>query len=139
MKKLIALFSLLIAVGTYQTKAQCDTIANYCHINNFTVDYVSDGQNYRALLFGDQEAEFETTFFGGVTYRVGACTGFSQGNLIFTVKDLNNNTLFDSMEQQNASYWDFSVENTVTLKISAKLDALEAPSGCATILIGFKQ
>ena len=139
MKKLIALFSLLIAVGTYQTKAQCDTIANDCHKNNFTVDYVSDGQNYRALLFGDQEAEFETTFFGGVTYRVGACTGFSQGNLIFTVKDLNNNTLFDSMEQQNASYWDFSVENTVTLKISAKLDALEAPSGCATILIGFKQ
>ena len=43
------------------------------------------------------------------------------------------------MEQQNASYWDFNVENTVTLKISAKLDALEAPSGCATILIGFKQ
>tara|TARA_B100000795_G_C22549983_1_gene342136 strand:+ start:241 stop:660 length:420 start_codon:yes stop_codon:yes gene_type:complete len=139
MKKLIALFSLLLVAGIYQAKAQCDTIANYCHKNNFTVDYVSDGQNYRALLFGDQEAEFETTFFGGVTYRIGACTGFSQGNLIFTVKDLYNNTLFDSMEQQNASYWDFNVENTVTLKISAKLDALEAPSGCATILIGFKQ
>ncbi len=139
MKKLIALFTLILVAGVFESKAQCDTIANYCHKNNFTVDYVSDGQNYRALLFGDQEAEFETTFFGGVTYRVAACTGFSQGNLIFSVKDESNNVLFDSMEQQNAPYWDFEVENTITVKISAKLDALEAPSGCATILIGFKQ
>lgn len=139
MKKLIALFALLLVAGVFESKAQCDTIANYCHKNNFTVDYVSDGQNYRALLFGDQEAEFETTFFGGVTYRVAACTGFSQGNLIFTIKDENGNILFNSMDQQNAASWDFKVESTITVKISAKLDALEAPSGCATILIGFKQ
>lgn len=139
MKRFIALFALLLVAGVFESKAQCDTIANYCHKNNFTVDYVSDGQNYRALLFGDQEAEFETTFFGGVTYRIAGCTGFSQGNLIFSVKDENNNILFDSMEQQNAPYWDFKVENTVNVKVSAKLDALEAASGCATILIGFKQ
>lgn len=139
MKKLIAIFSFLLLTGVFESNAQCDTIANYCHKNNFSVDYVSDGQNYRALLFGEQEAEFETTFFGGVTYRVAACTGFSQGNLIFSIKDKDNNVLFDSMEQQNAPYWDFKVENTVTVKITAKLDALEAPSGCATILIGFKQ
>ncbi len=139
MKNLVALLILFFAVGVFESKAQCDTIANHCHNNNFTVSYVSDGQNYRALLFGDQEAEFESTFFGGVTYRIAACTGFSQGNLIFTVKDENNNILFDSMEQKNAPYWDFKVENTITVKISAKLDALEAPSGCATILIGFKQ
>ena len=139
MKKLIALFALLLITGVYDLQAQCDTIANYCHKNNFTLNYVSDGQNYRALLFGDQEAEFETTFFGGVTYRAAACTGFSQGNLIFSIKDENNNVLFDSMEQQNAPYWDFKVENTVNVKVSAKLDALEAASGCATILIGFKQ
>lgn len=139
MKKFIALFALLLVAGVFESKAQCDTIANYCHKNNFTVNYVSDGQNYRALLFGDQEAEFETTFFGGVTYRVAACTGFSQGNLIFSIKDQNNNVLFDSMEQQNAPYWDFKVESTLSVKVSAKLDALEAASGCATILIGFKQ
>ena len=139
MKKLIALFSLLLVAGIYQAKAQCDTIANYCHKNNFTVDYVSDGQNYRALLFGDQEAEFETTFFGGVTYRVAACTGFEQGNLIFRVKDELGNTLFDSMDEQNASYWDFNVESTINVKIVTLLDPLESRSGCATILIGFKQ
>jgi hypothetical protein len=87
----------------------------------------------------EQEAEFETTFFGGVTYRIAGCTGFEQGNLIFRVKDELGNTLFDSMDQQNAPYWDFAVESTITVKIVTLLDPLEAPSGCATILIGFKQ
>ena len=133
MKKLIAIFSFLLVSGITQVQAQCDTVATYCHKNNYTVDYISDGQNYRALLFAEQEAEFETTFFGGVTYRVAACTGFEQGNLIF------RNTLFDSMDEQNASYWDFKVESTINVKIVTLLDPLESRSGCATILIGFKQ
>ncbi|MBI35889.1 MAG: hypothetical protein CMP67_11065 [Flavobacteriales bacterium] len=139
MKNIFTFFGLLLILGATKLNAQCDTIANFCHQNNFTVDYVSDGQNYRAFLFGDQEAEFETTFFGGVTYRIAACTGFSQGDLIFSVKDQNNNVLFDSIENQNSPYWNFKVENTITVKISAKLDDLENSSGCATILIGFKQ
>jgi hypothetical protein len=139
MKKIFGIVALSLIFGLHISKAQCDTIANFCHQNNFTVEYVSDGQNYRAFLFGDQEAEFETTFFGGVTYRIAACTGFSQGDLIFNVKDQNNNILFDSIEQQNSPYWNFKVENTITVKISAKLDDLEKTSGCATILIGFKQ
>ncbi|MAW65019.1 MAG: hypothetical protein CMD18_02380 [Flavobacteriales bacterium] len=139
MKKIFGLIALSLVFGLPRSHAQCDTIANFCHQNNFTVEYVSDGQNYRAFLFGDQEAEFETTFFGGVTYRIAACTGFSQGDLIFNVKDQNNNILFDSIEQQNSPYWNFKVENTITVKISAKLDDLENTSGCATILIGFKQ
>ena len=139
MKKTIVFIAFLLSIGVFKGNAQCDTVANFCHQSNFTVEYVSDGQNYRAFLFGDQEAEFETTFFGGVTYRIAACTGFSQGDLIFSVKDQNNNVLFDSIENQNSPYWNFKVENTITVKISAKLDDLENSSGCATILIGFKQ
>ncbi len=139
MKKIFAFTVILLILGAFKSNAQCDTIANFCHQNNFTVEYVSDGQNYRAFLFGDQEAEFETTFFGGVTYRIAACTGFSQGDLIFSVKDKENNILFDSIEEKNSPYWNFKVENTITVKISAKLDDLENASGCATILIGFKQ
>ncbi len=139
MKKILGLVVLSLIICLSKSHAQCDTIANFCHQNNFTADYVSDGQNYRAFLFGDQEAEFETTFFGGVTYRIAACTGFSQGDLIFNVKDINNNILFDSIEQKNSPYWNFKVENTINVKISAKLDDLENTSGCATILIGFKQ
>jgi hypothetical protein len=107
MKKILGLIVLSLFVCLSKSDAQCDTIANFCHQNNFTVDYVSDGQNYRAFLFGDQEAEFETTFFGGVTYRIAACTGFSQGDLIFNVKDINNNILFDSIEQKKLSILEF--------------------------------
>ena len=139
MKKLIAIFSFFLVSGITQVQGQCDAIASNCHKNNYPVNYISDGQNYRALLFGEQEAEFETTFFGGVTYRVAACTGTSQGNLIFRVKDELGNTLFDSMNHQNAPYWDFNVESTINVKIVTLLDDLESKSGCATILIGFKQ
>ena len=43
------------------------------------------------------------------------------------------------MDEQNASYWDFNVESTINVKIVTLLDPLESRSGCATILIGFKQ
>ena len=139
MKKLGLILSFITLLSVSNLNAQCDTIANFCHKNNFTVEYISDGQNYRAFLFGEQEAEFESTFFAGTTYRISACTGFTQGSLIFKLKDEEGNILFDSQEMGNAPYWDFSFENTVTLKITAQLDALEAKSGCAVILIGFKQ
>lgn len=139
MKKILAIFSIIFLAGINQSQAQCDTIANVCHKNNFDINYISDGQNYRAFLFGDQEAEFETTLFAGTTYRIAACTGFTQGNLIFQVKDKDGNVLFDSMDHGNVPYWDFKVESTTTVLVTAKLDTLEAQSGCATILIGFKQ
>jgi hypothetical protein len=138
MKKLI--FSLIVTIFIgFKANAQCDTIANFCHKNNFSIKYISDGQNYRVFLFGDQEAEFNTTFFGGTTYRIAACTGFSQGNLIFKIKDPAGNILFDSMEFANAPYWDFKVSNTMTCSIIAQLDLHETQSGCASILIGFKK
>ena len=138
MKKLILVTLSLIAI-TFTSSAQCDTIANFCHKNNFTVDYISDGQNYRAFLAGEQEAEFSTTFFGGVTYRIAACTGFSQGHLIFRIKDQEGNILFDNSHFTNAPYWDFKVNSTVTCTVSAQLDLHETQSGCATLLIGFKK
>lgn len=138
MKKLITIFIALFSVSI-SSSAQCDTIANFCHKNNFSVEYISDGQNYRAFLFGEQEAEFSTTFFGNTTYRIAACTGFSQGNLIFRIKDEEGNTLFDSMEFGNAPYWDFKVGSTMTCTVSAQLDLHETQTGCASILIGFKK
>ena len=138
MKKII--FSIFVAMFIgINANAQCDTIANFCHKNNFSIKYISDGQNYRVFLFGEQEAEFTTTFFGGTTYRIAACTGFSQGNLIFKIKDPAGNILFDSMEFANAPYWDFKIASTMTCSIIAQLDLHETQSGCASILIGFKK
>jgi hypothetical protein len=141
MKKFILVLSFVVA-GSYFTKlnAQCDTIANIC-AKHIISTFISDGQQYRALLLNSEEtAEFHSTFFGETTYRIAACSGTSDGNLIFNIYDQDRNLLFSNRKQKNAPYWDFKVKSTIEAIIEGQLDANRNPgSGCAVILIGFKQ
>lgn len=117
----------------------CDTIANAC-VKHLTTKFISDGQQYRSLLLNNSEtAEFHTTFYGGTTYRVAACSGHGDGNLIFSIFDENRNLLYTNRDYKNAPYWDFKITNTLDCIIEANLDASNNGSGCAVILIGFKQ
>lgn len=122
---------------SYNSFAQCDTIANAC-MKHITGAYVSDGQSYRALLYDDQVAEFNTTLFGGTTYRFAACSGFEDGNLILSIFDEKRNLLFTNSEYDNAPYWDFKVTSTMNVIVEAQLDMNKLDSGCAVLLIGFK-
>lgn len=135
--KTTALF-ILSFFASLTLSAQCDSIASFCE-HNLNRDYISDGQIHRALLYNDQVAEFETTLFGGNTYRIAACSGAEDGNLIFRIFDQEKNQLFSNAEFSNAPYWDFVVENTIHCTIEAQLDLNRKESGCAVILIGFKQ
>jgi len=141
MKKFILALS-FITTGTCITPltAQCDTIASMCS-KHIISSFISDGQQYRSLLLNSEEyAEFHTTFFGETTYRIAACSGRSDGNLIFNIYDQDRHLLFSNHNQKNAPYWDFKVKNTVETIIEAQLDVNKNPgSGCAVILIGFKQ
>ena len=139
-KTLIILSAALIMGLAYvgNASAQCDSIAKICS-ENVTADYISDGQSYRALLIGDQVAEFQATFYGGSTYRIAGCSGFTDGNLIFEIYDEDHNQLFASSEYKNTPFWDFEFGSTVNCTIEAKLNAVNVKSGCATMVIGFKQ
>ena len=66
MNKNLALIILTIALSfaTKSSIAQCDTVANLCY-KNITAKYISDGQQYRALLLKGENAEFSATLFGG--------------------------------------------------------------------------
>ncbi len=119
-----------------RSSAQCDTIAYVCG-KHIISPYISDGQQYRALLLADQTAEFHATFYGGGTYRIAACTGLKDGNLIFSVFDEQRNLLFSNKEFKNSPYWDFKVTSTMDVILEATLGG--AQSGCAVVLIGFKQ
>lgn len=134
---LVIAFTSLFATNT---SAQCDTIANIC-TKHIISSYISDGQQYRALLLNSEEtAEFRTTFFGETIYRIAACSGTSDGNLIFNIYDQDRHLLFTNKNQKNAPYWDFKVKSTLETIIEGQLDANKNPgSGCAVILIGFKQ
>lgn len=119
--------------------AQCDTVANVC-AKHLAAQFISDGQQYRALLLNtDETAEFHSTFYGGTTYRIAACTGLTDGNLVFSIFDNERNLLFTNNVYKNAPYWDFKITSTLDCVIEARLDSENQGSGCAVILIGFKQ
>lgn len=117
--------------------AQCDTIASVC-AKHLVAPFISDGQQYRALLLPEQTAEFHTTFYGGGSYRIAACCGLKDGNLIFSVFDEERNLLFSNRDYKNSPYWDFKVTSTMDVIIEANLGSSQN-SGCAVLLIGFKQ
>ena len=140
MKKFLAILGFVFFAGGYGAFGQCDSIANFCS-KHIISSYISDGQQYRALLLNSEEyAEFHTTFFSETTYRIAACSGKSDGNLIFNIYDENRNLLFSNSNQKNAPYWDFKIKSSLEAIIEAQLDVTRNPgSGCAVILIGFKQ
>jgi len=139
MKKIVLSTALFVGFQMISF-SQCDTIANLCakHITN---NYISDGQQYRALLLNAEEtAEFHTTMFAETIYRFAACSGLKDGNLIFRVLDKDRNVLFTNKDYRNAPYWDFKSKSTIDVIIEAQLDPDRNPgSGCAVLLIGFKQ
>jgi hypothetical protein len=138
MKKLTTIFILLAALTTVKLNAQCDTIAKICD-KHMPSNYISDGQAYRALLLNDEVAEFHVTLYGGSTYRIAACSGLTDGNLIFNLVDEQNNVLFSNKNYKNAPYWDFKVTNTINAIIQAQLDPTVSSSGCAVLLLNFKK
>jgi hypothetical protein len=83
--------------------------------------------------------------FAGTTYRIAGATGDGDGNLIYSVYSVDPNTgdralIFTNSQHNNAPYWDFKVTTTVEVAIEASLNpASNKESGCAVLLIGFKQ
>lgn len=135
-----ALFTLFIGLFAISSSgfSQCEDIAKKCD-DHFSQAFISDGQEYRALLHSDQTAVFESTLFGSNTYRIAACSGESDGNLIFHIYDQDRNLIFTNEEYSNAPFWDFVVSSTVNVTIEAHLDPNKSESGCAILLIGFKK
>ncbi len=142
MKKGILKLALVVCGSVLLNTASAqiaDTVANSCarHLEN---QFISDGQQYRALLMNaDETAEFHTTLYGGTLYRIAACSGLTDGNLIFSVYDTERNLLFTNSEFKNAPFWDFKITSTLDCVIEAKLDGGAQGSGRAVVLIGFKQ
>ena len=137
MKKRILKCVLIIfglAITNASSAQMSDTTANIC-AKHFENKFISDGQQYRALLMNtDETAEFHVTLYGGTRYRIAACSGLNDGDLIFSLydNDTERNLLFTNK--------DFKVTNTLDCIIEAKLDSEGSKSsGRAVVLIGFKQ
>ncbi len=140
MKK-IFIISLVVTVSLFsfnKVNAQADEIVSLC-TKHLVSPFVSDGQQYKSLLNGDEIAEFHTTFYGGSTYRIIACSGVTEGNLLFSVYDKERNLLFTNKDYDNSPYWDLKFTSTIDCIIEAELDQKNVSSGFALLMIGFKQ
>ena len=143
---LLALSGFLFLNTAATAQENCDSLANVCKKylrmepkKDKGAMYVSDGQTYRAFLDEEQTAEFQTTFYGGNTYRVATSAGTRDNYVIFEVRDSQNNLIFSNLDHKNVSYWDFKVESSLDVIITMQLDANKKSSGCAVMLIGFRQ
>ena len=115
---------------------QCGELANKCAPR--IKPYKSDGQFHRALLLEGETAEFETTFYAGNEYKIVGCTGPHSDTIEFSVYDSRYNLLFSNLDFEMPQEWEFNFNATDKYIIQANLTE-GTGSGCAVILIGFKE
>lgn len=127
--------SALIAQDCESIVANCE---KYLKGTKGSPEFISDGQVYTAFL-DREKADFNTTFYGGTTYRIVASAGSKDNYVIFTVKDINGTVLFTNKDHKNSPFWDFKVQQTIPVTIQTELDLDKKVTGCAVMLIGFRQ
>lgn len=136
MKKIISIFILYLVI-TQSASAQLDSIVNYCK-GYLQFPYLSDGQQYRALVSEGEVAEFRITFYGGAVYRVVVASAAKDGSAIYRLYDKNKTELFSNSKYNNSTYWDFSFSSTVDCYLEVELPPGKK-SGFILMFLGFKQ
>ena len=107
--------------------------------------FIHNGQINSSVLLSGDHAELTLTFYSGQTYRIMVGAQETLGDVWFVMKDANKGQLFSSKDQgKKLDYWDFTVESTQQLTIEVMVPDSDAPSGlvpsgCVSILVGFKQ
>lgn len=137
LKKLLkTLFVAGLLAMPINMNSQADVIEANCKAN-FEYPFIVTGRPFKALLTGDEVAEFKATLFSGTTYRIS--TGSQDNNyIIFSVYDSEHNLLFTNKDYNNASYWDFDIEGYLDCIVEARLDENIATSGFAILMTGIK-
>ncbi len=106
--------------------------------------FTYNGQLNMAVLNPGDVAELVVTFYKGQDYRLFVCAQDNLGKIEFKLLDSERNTLFYNKDHDMVNYWDFHSNATQQLIVQVRVPALEeevpvAPSGCVSILVGFKE
>jgi len=127
----IQLTSTLLYSQNNTSVTKCDQLLNS--------GYVSNGQEYKALLDENNKAKFYTTFYGGSYYRVIACTNNNNYPLIFSVFDTEKNLLFCNKDYQFTPYWNFTFSSTIDCIIEFEIKSDKPLNDEVKLIIGFKE
>lgn len=140
----IVLIALLIAAAfPFTAAAQCKGFVKKTCLPKM-LPYTHNGQLNNAVMTAGDKAELQMTFYSGQQYRIVVCAQEVLGKVSFKVYDSSRKEIYDSNDGKDHSTWDFKVAATqqLTLEIIAPdLDSPNklVPSGCVSVLIGFKK
>jgi hypothetical protein len=139
------LFSLFLIAGTAGiSEAQCNQFAKKTcmpELNPFT----HNGQLNIQQMAPGEEAELDLTFYSGMSYRLLICCQDAIGKAQFQVFDNKNKLVFDNKDHNFAKFWEFEVASTQQMKVvviippAPKTSNDLSKTGCAAVLVGFKQ
>lgn len=122
--------------------SQCKNVAKRDCLPKLT-PYSHNGQVNSTVLMAGETAELEITVNSRLDYRILVCVSPILGKGYFKLIDMDKKVVYDSQKSDTPELWDFNVESTqqFTLEVSVPKSTSPnniIPSGCATVLVGFK-
>lgn len=125
---------LLLLPVTSSLQAQCDKLAQRCE--DQLVEFLSDGQYYRAVVKDGGEATIKVTLYEGFRYRFVICNDRPGAKVRYRVLDGNKTEVFESMGAKDGDYWDFELESTDNFVIKASIPN-NVGAGCIVFSVGY--
>jgi hypothetical protein len=132
---LVAALVLFLPLGM-NLHAQCEKVAERCE--GQLLDYLSDGQYYRAQVNGTQEATIKITLYEGFRYRIVSCNDRPGAKVRYRVLDGRKTMVFETMGAQDGDAWDFELEATDNFTIKASIPN-NVGLGCLVFEVGYDE
>jgi len=145
LKNTLSIFLFFTAIGVVtQVDAQCKRFTQKNCLPALS-PYTNNGQINSTTLYEGDSASMNMTFYSLLEYRLMVCTHPILGEgAFFRVKDDDGEILYSS-EGKSPNYWDFRVNSTQDLRIDVVIPEDQErvtdmpPSGCVSIVLGFKE
>ena len=115
-------------------RAQCDKLAQRCE--DELLDYLSDGQYYRAVVKDAGEASIKVTLYEGFRYRFVVCNDRPGAKVNYRVLDGRKAEVFRSMGAKDGDSWDFELESTDNFVIKTSIPN-NVGAGCIVFSVGY--
>jgi hypothetical protein len=126
--------ALILFPITTSLRAQCDKVAARCE--DELLDFLSDGQYYRAVVKDATESTIKITLYEGFHYRFVVCNDRPGAKVRYRVLDGNKNEVFESMGAKDGDSWDFQLEGTDNFVIKASIPN-NVGTGCVVFSVGY--
>ncbi len=107
------------------------------------VPFTSNGQVNTNTLNAGQTVSLNLSFYAGKDYRIIVCSEEILGEVTFKVIDRSKKVVFDSSQNDYPDFWDFKAKSTQPLTVEVTAPPSQStssvvPSGCLSVLVGFK-